>query len=456
MPNTPNDTPVAMIILAAGMGTRMKSNLPKVMHQIAGQTMLGHVIHTAKALQPERIVTVIGPSGWEVEQEAKRYGESIECVVQEERLGTAHAVRQARDALQGFEGHILVLYGDTPLLSEHVIAQALNVLRGHKLAVLGMRPESPTGYGRLVLNAQGTLERIVEEKDATPEERQIGLCNSGILAFDASKLWAWLDEVENDNANGEYYLTDLVAIAAGHGERCGVAEGETDQLLGVNDRQELARAEAKMQARLRMRLMQEGVTMVAPETVFLSRDVVFEQDVIIHPHVVIGPGVILGEGAEIKSFSHLEQCKLGRGAVVGPYARLRPGTELEQGARIGNFVEVKNSQIAEGAKINHLSYIGDSAVGAHSNIGAGTITCNYDGYTKSRTVIGEHVFIGSDSCLIAPVSVGDGAVVGAGSVITEDVPQDALAVSRTEQHSLPGKGKQYHESRGGATKRRVS
>ena len=433
-------SPVACVVLAAGKGTRMRSALPKVLHPLAGRPMVEHVLANARSLRPERTVLVIGP-----ELEAAALGldgaeGAVGCVVQEEPLGTAHAVAQTRPLLEDFDGDVIVLYADTPLVRGETLARLIQARReGDRVAaVLGFRPQDPAEYGRLILAPDGTLARIVEYAEASEDERAVTLCNAGMMAIDGRRLFPLLDAIGNDNGRGEYYLTDLPAIVAAEGGVCAVAEAPAEEVMGINDRVQLAAAERVIQDRLRRAAMAGGATLVDPATVWLSADTRLGSDVTIGPNVAIGPGVIVEDGVEIKPFSHLEGVCVRRQAVIGPFARLRPGSDIGEGARVGNFVEVKNSAIERGAKINHLSYVGDAGVGAGANIGAGTITCNYDGYEKSRTEIGEGAFIGSNTALVAPVSVGPGAVVGAGSVITEDVEADAIAVARGEQRQREG------------------
>ena len=432
---------LACVVLAAGKGTRMRSTLPKVLHPVGGRPMIEHVLAHAWALLPERVVLVVGP---ELEGAAGGFGGcagSLDCVVQDEPLGTAHAVAQARPLLEDFGGDVLVLYADTPLVRIETLAglvRARHGVAGAAAAVLGFRPADPAAYGRLILSPDGTLERIVEHAEANEAERAVTLCNAGMMAVDGRRLFALLDAIGNDNAKGEYYLTDLPAIAAAQGGACAVAEAPADEVMGINDRAELAAAERIMQERLRHAAMVGGATLADPATVWLSVDTRIGRDVTIGPNVAIGRGVIIEDGAEIRPFSHLEGVRVRKQAVIGPFARLRPGSDIGEGARVGNFVEVKNSNVQQGAKINHLSYVGDAGVGAGANIGAGTITCNYDGYRKSRTEIGAGAFIGSNTALVAPVTVGPGAVVGAGSVITEDVEADAIAVARGEQRQREG------------------
>ena len=432
---------LACVVLAAGKGTRMRSTLPKVLHPLAGRPMVAHVLANARALAPERLVLVVGP---ELDPAAAGLegGEgAVACVVQDEPLGTAHAVAAARPLLEGFDGDVFVVYADTPLVRSETMAGLVRARRespGADAAVLGFRPDDPAEYGRLILAPDGTLARIVEHAEASAPERAVTLCNAGPMAVAGDRLFALLDAIGNDNARSEYYLTDLPAIVAAEGGRCAVAEAPADEVTGINDRAQLAAAERILQDRLRRAAMDGGATLVDPATVWLGIDTRLGTDVTIGPNVVIGPGVIVEDGAEIRAFSHLEGVRVRRHAAIGPFARLRPGSEIGEGARVGNFVEVKNSTVERGAKVNHLSYVGDAQVGAGANIGAGTITCNYDGYAKSRTEIGDGAFIGSNTALVAPVSVGPGAVVGAGSVITEDVEADAVAVARGEQRQRKG------------------
>ncbi len=436
---------LAVVVLAAGMGTRMKSDLPKVMHPLAGRPMIRHLLETVARLDPARLVVVVGPGMEALEAAVAPHP----TVVQHERRGTAHAVRQARQALEGFEGTILVLYGDTPLISEATLRRLLAEREGPDnpaVVVLGFRPEDPAQYGRLVVGGEG-LKAIVEWKDATPQQREITLCNSGVLALDGRRAWCLLDRVTDDNAKGEFYLTDVVALARGDGASCSFVLGAEDELLGINSRAELAAAEALVQDGLRARAMEGGATLLAPGTVWFAWDTSIGRDVVIWPQVVFGPGVVVGDGVTIKGFCHFEGCTIAEGADIGPYARLRPGAEVGGGAHIGNFVEIKKAVVEAGAKVNHLTYIGDARVGAGANIGAGTITCNYDGFNKSFTDIGEGAFIGSNSSLVAPVTVGAGAVVGAGSVITKNVGANALAVARGAQMELAGWAERFRAAK---------
>ncbi|WP_170371500.1 bifunctional UDP-N-acetylglucosamine diphosphorylase/glucosamine-1-phosphate N-acetyltransferase GlmU [Ruegeria arenilitoris] len=434
----------ALVILAAGKGTRMNSDIPKVLHPIAQVPMLVHAMRAGSVLAPERTVIVTGHGAEAVAKVAQAEDEDARIVVQDQQLGTAHAVAQARAALEGFTGDVVVLYGDTPFLQPDTLERMIAARADNDLVILGFEAVDPARYGRLVMNGDA-LERIVEFKDASDEERAITFCNSGLLACDAGTLFDLIDAVGNDNASGEYYLTDVVEIARDRGLKVTAVSCNEAQTLGVNSRADLAAADAVFQARARAELLDLGVTLMAPETVFLAADTVIGRDTVIEPNVVFGPGVTVESGATIRAFSHLEGCHVSRGAVVGPYARLRPGAELAENTRIGNFVEIKNAEIAEGAKVNHLSYVGDASVGAGTNIGAGTITCNYDGVMKHRTVIGENVFVGSNTMLVAPVTVGSGAMTATGTIVTRDVEPDALAVGRAKQENKPGYARKLFE-----------
>ena len=428
---------IALIILGAGMGTRMNSDTPKVLHQIAGAPMLVHAMRSGAALGPTRTVVVAGHGAEAVQKAAAAYDPHALVAIQSEQLGTAHAVAQARDGLDGFDGDALVLYGDTPFISPETLAAMTAARKTHDIVGLGFHAADPGRYGRLVME-NDQLDRIVEFKDASEAERAITLCNSGVVAADASTLFDLIDAVGNENAAGEYYLTDIVGIARSRGLSATVVTCDEAETLGVNSRVELAQAEQLFQAKARQQAQDDGVTMTAPDTVFFGYDTVIGRDTAIEPNVVFGPGVTVETGAVIRAFSHLEGCHVSRGAIVGPYARLRPGAELAEDVKIGNFVEIKNAQIAEGAKVNHLSYIGDAELGARTNVGAGTITCNYDGVFKHKTTIGADAFIGSNTMLVAPVSIGDAAMTGSGSVITRDVPNGDLAVARARQDNKPG------------------
>ncbi len=426
-----------IVVLAAGMGTRMKSSHPKVMHKVGGKEMVGHVIDLGVALGADECAVVVGPDMSALEQVVSKHFKQAQIFVQEDRLGTAHAVLQARSVLNtgaANEGLVLVLYGDTPLLTKDALQGLIDQLHnGADVGVLGFEAEEPTGYGRLLLDEAGELAAIREEKDASDEESLVSFCNSGVMGFARKHMLDLLDQIENKNANGEYYLTDAIEVARTRGLKSIATVCREDDVLGVNDRVQLSQAERIFQDRKRVDAQRGGATLIAPESVFFSSDTVIGRDVIIEPHVVFGPGVTIEDGAYIHSFCHLEQAVIGPNALVGPYARLRPGTTLAQGAKVGNFVEIKKATIQEGAKVNHLTYIGDADVGARANIGAGTITCNYDGFFKHKTIIGEESFVGSNSSLIAPVTIGKGAFIGSGSVISEDVPDDALAITRPKR-----------------------
>ncbi len=434
-----NKRAIAAVILAAGHGTRMKSSLPKVLHAVGGRSMLAHAMAAAEALAPARLAVVIGAQAPAVGDAAKAIRADVAVAVQNPPRGTGDAVRKAAPALNGFSGVVLVLYADTPLVAPATLrALAAKVEAGAAVAVLGFRPADAGAYGRLKTNAAGGLEAIVEAKDASSEELRIGFVNSGVMAADAAFLARALPQLTDDNAKKEFYLTDIVAIARREGLTCAVAEAGEDEVVGVNSRVELAGAERIFQDRARRAAMESGVTLIDPGTVYFAWDTTIANDVLIEPNVFFGPGVTVAAGATIRAHSHLEGTKVGEGGVVGPFARLRPGTELSRGARAGNFVEIKNAVIGEGAKIPHLSYVGDARVGAGANIGAGTITCNYDGFSKHQTDIGEGAFVGSNSSLVAPVTIGAGAYVGSGSVITKNVEADALAVARGRQVDFKG------------------
>ena len=438
---------LAVIVLAAGMGTRMKSRKPKVLHAVAGRSMLGHVLALAGALEPERVVVVHGPGeeGAAVAEEARRWLPGVALAEQAERKGTGHAVMQAMPALEDFDGRVLVLYGDVPLLTHGTLEALLAKAEEAPLAVLGFEAADPAGYGRLILSQNGGVDAIVEEKDATEEQRRITLCNSGVMAAEAGLLRRLLPELSDENAQGELYLTDLVALSRAEGARVALATCAEEETLGVNDRAQLARAERVMQRRLRAAAMRNGATFTDPESVFLSFDTQLGRDVTVGPFVVFGPGCAVADGATIHSHCHLEGAVVEEGAQIGPFARLRPGARIRAGAKVGNFVEIKNATVEAGAKVNHLSYIGDATVGAKANIGAGTITCNYDGFLKHRTEIGAGAFIGSNTALVAPVKIGAGALVAAGSTITKDVPEDALAIERAEERIVEGWAAHYRE-----------
>jgi bifunctional UDP-N-acetylglucosamine pyrophosphorylase/glucosamine-1-phosphate N-acetyltransferase len=437
----------AVILLAAGKGTRMKSDLPKVLHRLAGKPLVGHALDAAAALNPAHCVVVVGPGMEDVAAAVAPHP----TAVQAGQRGTADAVLAAREALAGFGGGsdgatVLVLYGDTPMIEADTLGRMIAAREGGAaVVVLGFRPDDPAEYGRLVLDASGALEAIVEYRDADAGQRAIGLCNSGVMAISAGHVWDLLDRVGDDNAKGEYYLTDIVELARGDGLACAVVEGEEAEVLGINSRNDLAAAEAVWQQARRARAMTDGATLIDPATVWFAHDTQIGRDVTIGPSVFFGPGVSVADGATVHAFCHLEGAAIGPGASVGPFARLRPGAEIGETARVGNFVEVKNAVLGDGAKANHLSYVGDATVGAGANIGAGTITCNYDGFLKHRTEIGEGAFIGSNTALVAPVSVGKGALVGAGSTITKNVPEDAVAVTRGRHTVIEGAARDYRE-----------
>jgi len=431
--------PRAAIILAAGQGTRMKSDLPKVLHEVGGRPMLDWAIATAADIGAERTIVVAGEHAPQVrEHAAKRIGEGS-VFVQDSPLGTAHAVRAAEPALVGFSGDVVILYADAPLIRTESLRALFEARGKHQgITVLGFRAADPTGYGRLVTDEAGRLERIVEEKDASNAERAIALCNSGVLCANANVLFQLLSMVKNQNAKREYYLTDVVGLGRSAGFMTHIVVGEESEVLGVNSRLELAEAEAAFQWRARRAAMEAGVTLIDPASVFFSYDTEIAPDVVIEPNVFFGRGVRIAKGARIMAFCHMEGAEIGEGASVGPSARLRPGAKLGAGVKIGNFVEIKNATLGPKAKASHLAYIGDAEVGARANIGAGAIVCNYDGFDKYQTEIGEDAFIGSDTSLVAPVKVGARAYTGTGSVITKNVPDGALAVARGRQHNIEG------------------
>lgn len=427
------------IVLAAGLGTRMRSDLPKVMHSVGNLPLIGHVLKTLESAASDRVAVVVGPQMEDLEKLVRTLAPGASCHRQADRLGTAHAALAARSAMDEPAEDILVLFGDTPLITPGSVETVRNALAdGADVAVLGFEAADPFGYGRLLIR-DGVLHAIREEKDATDEERVIKFCNSGIMGFRGAIMRDLLEAIENDNANGEYYLTDAVEIANAKGLQVVAVSADEEDVQGINTRGQLAGCEAVFQKRMRIAAMENGVTLQAPETVFFSYDTVLEPDVTVEPNVVFGPGVTVASGARIRAFSHLEGAHVGAASIIGPYARLRPGAELSENVHIGNFVEIKNATIGTGAKANHLAYIGDARVGAGSNIGAGTITCNYDGFGKHRTDIGARSFIGSNSTLVAPVTLGDGVYVGAGSVVTENADADSLVIGRGRQTTKPGR-----------------
>jgi bifunctional UDP-N-acetylglucosamine pyrophosphorylase/glucosamine-1-phosphate N-acetyltransferase len=437
--------PTAVIVLAAGQGTRMNSEIPKVLHPLGAAPLLAHALATARSLEPERTILVVGHGGAAVAAAAQAIDETIVVVEQAEQKGTGHAVLAAAPALEGFEGDVVVLYADTPLIRPETLEAMLAArAEGAAVVVLGFEAADPGGYGRLIVDAAG-LAAIVEARDATADQRAIRLCNSGLMAADAGTLLELLDAVEPNNAKGEYYLTDVVKLARARGLRAAAITCPEAETLGVNSRADLAAGEAAFQARARAEALENGVTLTDPASVFFALDTVVGRDVVIGPNVVFGPEVTVESGATILAFCHLEGCHVSRGARIGPFARLRPGAEIAEDVHIGNFVEVKNAIVEEGAKANHLAYIGDARIGAGANIGAGAITCNYDGVFKHHTDIGARAFVGSNAALVAPVTIGDDALVAAGSVITEDVPAGALALGRGRQATRPGLGQKLIE-----------
>ncbi len=431
--------PLLIVILAAGKGTRMKSAVPKVMHEIAGRTMLGHALNACQELGAETIAVVVGSDMEDVRAAALQQVPDAGVYIQERQDGTAGAVLAAREAIANHKGDVLVQYADTPLLTVGTLERLHARLDDETgVAVLGFDASDPSGYGRLLTGADGWLQAIREDKDASADERRITLCNSGVMAFRLDNLLGVLDRIGNANAKGEFYLTDAIEIARSDGARAGVVVCAEDEVMGINSRDQLALAEAIYQKHARLAVMLEGATLIAPETVWFSYDTKIGRDVVIQPNVFFGPGVTIGDNVEILANCHFEQSRIGAGSRVGPFARFRPGAQLGENVRIGNFVEVKNTVLGDGAKANHLSYLGDGEIGAGSNIGAGTIFCNYDGFDKHRTVLGPGVFIGSNASLVAPVKIGEGAYIGAGSVITKNVAADALAVTRASQEERPG------------------
>ena len=438
--------PFTAVVLAAGEGTRMRSQRPKVLHEIAGRSMLGHVLAAVSQAGATRVAVVIGPDRADVAAEVARVAPGAATFTQSERRGTAHAVLAARDALAE-ANDVIVLFGDTPLVTSDTIARLHAALDdGAAVAVLGFEAVDPTGYGRVLIEEGGAVAAIREERDATPRERDVRLCNAGLMAIAGAHALTLLDAIDDANAKHEFYLTDVVAIARRQGLPAALVRAAEAEVLGVNDRVQLSVAERIVQDRLRAAAMRDGVTLIDPSSTFLSFDTRIAPDVVIEPHVVIGPGVTIASGAVIHAFSHLEGADVGAGVAVGPFARLRPGTLLGAKARVGNFVEIKAATVGPGAKVNHLSYIGDASVGATANIGAGTITCNYDGFGKHRTEIGAGAFIGSNSSLVAPVRIGDGAFIGSGSVITKSVGADALAVARGRQVTKAGWAADFRKS----------
>ncbi len=444
---TVNKYNFSCIVLAAGKGTRMRSTLPKVLHKIAGKPMVAHVLASVAPLKPQQVVTVIAPQMETVQAACWQEFPACQFAEQAAQKGTGDAVRQGLKAMSKTDGDVLVVYGDTPLLHSETLRLLLEKKHevGAAIALLGIHPEDPTGYGRLVMSREPFVDRIVECKDASAQEKQIRWGWGGVMAFKASFLREALAKLKPSPVTGEYYLTSLIDMASAQGLKTVMVPMPMEEAMGVNDCSQLALAEAALQQRLRRHAMENGATLVDPTTVYFSADTVLGRDVTVHPFVVFGPQVTVADGVEIRSYSHIEGAQIERGAIIGPFARLRPGTKLEENSHVGNFVELKATRLGKGAKANHLSYIGDSDVGAGANIGAGTITCNYDGVNKYKTTIGEGAFIGSNTSLVAPVSVGAGAIIGAGSVITDDVPDEALALARPQQISKPGKATQMRK-----------
>jgi bifunctional UDP-N-acetylglucosamine pyrophosphorylase/glucosamine-1-phosphate N-acetyltransferase len=436
----------AVVILAAGQGTRMRSDTHKVLHPIASRPLLLHLLDRVDGIGAKRRVVVVGKGRDQVELALN--GRDVSVAHQAEQKGTGHAVLQARSALEGYEGAVLVLYGDTPFVEAATLERMLDRLDGDDgpgVVVLGSCPDDPAAYGRIILGEGDHIAKMVEYRDATDEERAVRLCNSGMMAVRSRDLFRWLGEVTNDNAAGEYYLPDIVNVAAAEGREAVVIQADAYETAGVNSRAELAHLELEWQRRRREQALQDGATLIDPESVWFAYDTKLGRDVTVEPHVVFGPGVEIADGATIKAFSHIEGATIGAWAAIGPFARIRPGTILADHTKVGNFVELKKAKVGAGAKVNHLSYVGDAEVGEHANIGAGTITCNYDGFGKYRTVIGAGAFIGSNTSLVAPVTIGDGAVVGAGSVITSDVDPDSLAIERSEQKGIAGWARRFRE-----------
>jgi len=444
---------IAIIVLAAGKGTRMKSSMPKVMHKVAGKTLISYAMQSVCAILPKSVTLVIGEGMDEVVKEASHAFPSVSAVVQKNRLGTADAVKSAingNSELNNFNGTIIVIYGDHPFIKPQTLSIMIEKLQKRNNAsvvVLGFNPENPGEYGRLVINKDGELDKIVESRDANEEQKKINFCNSGVMAIRGRILPDLLKEVKNNNAKKEYYLTDIVAIARDRNLRCFVAEASEREVMGINSQKERTLAEKTAQEELRDRALENGAVLIAPETVFLSDDTEIGEGAIIHPYVVFGPGAKIEAEAVIKSFSHIEGALIKKSATVGPFARLRPGAEVGSKAKIGNFVEIKESVIGDGAKISHLTYIGNAEIGDEANIGAGTVTCNYDGYHKYKTEIGENAFIGSNSSLVAPVKIGKGAIIGAGSTITKDVEDDAMAFSNAKQKNMPDRAAIYKKEK---------
>lgn len=438
-----SENKICAVVLAAGQGTRMKSSLPKVLHKVAGRPMVCHLLATVDALNAQKAVVVVGPGMDQVAGAVAPHS----VAVQRKQQGTGDAVKAAREELQGFKGSVLVLYGDTPLVKKETLEEMIRLREnGAAVVVLGFEPADPGRYGRLIVH-DGALEKIVEFKDASEREKAVRLCNSGVMCLDGERLFGWLDRLKNDNATGEYYLTDVVALARADGCSAAVVTGTEEEMAGANSRADLAMIEGIVQRQLREKFLAQGVTMTDPDTVYFSYDTVLGKDVTIEPSVIFEPGCVVEDDVEIKGFCHFEGTHIRSGAKVGPFARLRPGADIGENCHIGDFVEIKNATVETGAKVNHLSYIGDARIGEKTNIGAGTITCNYDGYFKSKTDIGAGAFIGSDTVIVAPCVIGDGAMTAAGSVITKDVEANAMAVSRGKQTALAGWAQKFREQK---------
>jgi bifunctional UDP-N-acetylglucosamine pyrophosphorylase/glucosamine-1-phosphate N-acetyltransferase len=436
----------AVVILAAGQGTRMRSDTHKVLHPIASRPMLLHLLDRVDGIGAGKRVVVVGKGRDQVEQALN--GRDVAIAHQAEQKGTGHAVLQAKPALDGYDGAVVVLYGDVPFIEAETLRRMLERLDGGDgpgVVVLGFRPDDPAAYGRIILGDGDRIARMVEFRDASPEERSVDLCNSGMMAVRAPDLFRWLGKVTNDNAAGEYYLPDIVNIAAAEGREAVAIECDAYEAAGVNSRAELAHLELEWQRRRRELALQDGATLIDPESVWFAYDTKLGRDVTVEPHVVFGPGVDIADGTTVKAFSHIEGAIIGARAAIGPFARIRPGTSLGDHAKVGNFVELKKAKVGAAAKVNHLTYVGDAEIGEHANIGAGTITCNYDGFGKYRTIVGAGAFIGSNTSLVAPVTIGDGAIVGAGSVITSDVEPDSLAIERSEQKGIAGWARRFRE-----------
>ena len=437
---------LAAVILAAGKGTRMNSSIPKVLHQIAGMPMLGHVLQLTKSLKINNPLVVVGHGSEAVRDFIKNNEINATCVNQKEQLGTGNALKCANEPLNSFEGNLIVLYGDVPFIQSSTILSMLDQLtKGADLSILGFTTPNPHNYGRLIIGAGNEINAIVEEKDCSSSQKEIKMCNAGIYCGSSNLIFSLLSKLTNQNAGNEFYLTDIVKVAKKAGLKTCLVETSSFETQGINSRQDLADAELYCQEQLREKALDNGVTLIDPKTIYLANDTVIGRDTVIQPNVIIGPSVEIGPNVEIYSFSHLEGCTIAQGSKVGPFARIRPGTRIDENVKIGNFVEIKKSVFKKGAKANHLSYIGDAQVGAKSNIGAGTVFCNYDGVSKHSTEIGDNAFIGSNSSLVAPLKIGSNTLIGSGSVITKDVPNNALAISRPAQKNKKTLGKRLIE-----------